>query len=79
VPVVATSGGAFDEMFEGRECGALFPVGDANALAAILRRIVDDPSIVDRWAANLPSPKRVDDHAREIERVYDGLLAGTQA
>jgi len=79
VPVIATSGGAFDEMFEGRECGALFPVADANALATILRRIVDDPSIVDRWAARLPSPKRVEDHAREIERVYDGLLAGKRA
>jgi glycosyltransferase involved in cell wall biosynthesis len=76
VPVVATSGGAFDEMFEGRDCGALFPAGDSKALAVILRRIVEDPAIVDRWAANLPLPKRVDDHAGEIERVYESVLGG---
>lgn len=76
VPVVATSGGAFDELLEGRDCGALVPVGDVAALRAVMRRLVDDPSIVDRWAAQLPAPKREDEHAREIERIYDELLGG---
>jgi glycosyltransferase involved in cell wall biosynthesis len=76
VPVVASTGGALDEMFEGRECGALFPVGDAEALAATLRRIVDDPAIVDRWAERMPATKSAADHAREIDRVYDQVLAG---
>ncbi|MFA6954559.1 MAG: glycosyltransferase [Thermoanaerobaculia bacterium] len=76
VPVVATSGGALDEMFDEGECGELVPVGDAAALRAVMRRIVDDPSIVDRWSARVPVPTRDDDHAREIERVYEEVLAG---
>jgi glycosyltransferase involved in cell wall biosynthesis len=75
VPVVATEGGALSEMFEPGTCGELFPAGDAAALARILRRLVADPSIVDRWSANIPSPKRNDVHAVEIERVYEAVLA----
>ncbi|MCU1349456.1 MAG: glycosyltransferase [Acidobacteria bacterium] len=75
VPVVATEGGALSEMFEPGTCGELFPAGDAAALARILGRLVADPSIVDRWSANIPSPKRNDVHAAEIERVYEAVLA----
>src|SRR5204862_5483008 len=59
VPVIASAGGALSEM----PCGELFPVGDVTALRAILRRLIDDPSIVDRWAAELPRPKSADEHA----------------
>lgn len=74
VPVIASAGGALSEMFTPGECGELFPVGDAAALRDILRRIVNDPSIIDRWSARLPRPKREDVHAAEIERVYDSVL-----
>ncbi|HEX7828071.1 MAG TPA: glycosyltransferase [Thermoanaerobaculia bacterium] len=75
VPVIATSGAALSEMFEPGTCGEFFPPGDVDALRAILRRVVDDPSIVDRWASRLPVPKRTDEHAAEIARVYDAVLA----
>jgi glycosyltransferase involved in cell wall biosynthesis/GT2 family glycosyltransferase len=75
VPVIASAGGALSEMFEPGLCGDFFPAGDALALRAILRRIIDEPEIVERWAASLPIPKRNDDHAAEIERVYASVLA----
>jgi glycosyltransferase involved in cell wall biosynthesis len=75
VPVIATAGGALSEMFEDGVCGAFFPVGDATALRRLMRQVVDDPVLVDRWAAHLPKPKSSDVHAAEIERVYDALLA----
>jgi glycosyltransferase involved in cell wall biosynthesis len=74
VPVIATAGGALSEMFEAGASGELFPAGDAAALSRILRRVVDDPGIIDRWSAHLPSVKRSDLHAEEIERVYDTVL-----
>ena len=70
VPVIASEGGALSEM----PCGELFPVGDVAALRAIIRRLVDDPSLVDRWAAELPRPKSADEHAEEIEQVYRSVL-----
>ena len=70
VPVIATSGGALDEM-----PAEFFPPGDAAALRAIVQRLIDDPSIIDRWRARLPQPKRDDEHAKEIECVYRSVLS----
>jgi GT2 family glycosyltransferase/glycosyltransferase involved in cell wall biosynthesis len=75
VPVIASSGGALSEMFEPGVCGDFFTPGDAAALVAIIRRVVDDPGIVDRWSAKLPGTKSADVHAEEIELVYQSVLA----
>ncbi|HEV7240139.1 MAG TPA: glycosyltransferase, partial [Thermoanaerobaculia bacterium] len=75
VPVIATEGGALSEMFAPGVCGEFFPAGDVDALRRILRRIVDEPAILDRWSAQLPKPKSTDVHAAEIERVYESVLA----
>lgn len=69
VPVIATSGGAFDELPEAE----LVPPGDAEALRAAMRRLIDDPSLIDRWSARLPVPKSADEHANEIEAIYRGV------
>jgi len=74
VPVIATTGGALSEMFEPGICGEFFPPGDAAALTAILRRLIEDPGIIDRWSAKLPRPKSADEHAEEIERVYRSVI-----
>jgi len=70
VPVIASAGGALSEL----EAGEFFPAGDVTALHQILRRLIDDPGIIDRWSSRLPTPKRNDVHAAEIERVYDAVL-----
>jgi glycosyltransferase involved in cell wall biosynthesis/GT2 family glycosyltransferase len=75
VPVIASAGGALSEMFEPGVCGDFFPAGDAAALRGLLRRVVDDPSVIDRWIARLPLPKRSEEHAPEIARVYDSVLS----
>ncbi|HKR65641.1 MAG TPA: glycosyltransferase, partial [Thermoanaerobaculia bacterium] len=71
VPVIASAGGALSEL-AGAE---LFPAGDADALRAILRRLIDEPRLIDEWSRRLPQPKRDDVHAEEIERVYRSVLA----
>jgi hypothetical protein len=53
---------------------AFFPPGDVAALRAIVERVVADPSLVDRWRAELQPPKRDDVHAEEIEQVYRSVL-----
>jgi GT2 family glycosyltransferase/glycosyltransferase involved in cell wall biosynthesis len=70
VPVIATSGGAMDELPEAQ----LVPPGDAVALRNAIRRLIDDPSIIDAWSARLPVPKSDREHAEEIERVYRTVL-----
>jgi glycosyltransferase involved in cell wall biosynthesis/GT2 family glycosyltransferase len=70
VPVIASAGGALSEM----DCVEFFPADDVAALHQILRRLIDNPGIIDRWSARLPLPKRNDVHAAEIEAVYDAVL-----
>jgi GT2 family glycosyltransferase/glycosyltransferase involved in cell wall biosynthesis len=70
VPVIATSGGAMDELPEAE----LVPPGDAVALRDAIRRLIDDPSLIDAWSARLPVPKSDREHAAEIERVYRTVL-----
>jgi GT2 family glycosyltransferase/glycosyltransferase involved in cell wall biosynthesis len=79
VPVIASAGAALSEMFAPGLCGDFFPVGNAAALHVLLRSLVDDPSIIDRWAAHLPRPKRIDVHAAEIAAVYESVLAARRA
>ncbi len=71
VPVIATSGGALSEM----PAAAFFEPGDAAALHAILRRVAEQPSLIDEWRAALTPPKRSAAHAAEIRGVYDAVLS----
>jgi len=76
VPVIASAGGALSEMFAPGDGGEFFPAGNAAALHAILRRVVNDPGTINRWSARIKPPKRTEEHAAEIERVYDAVLSG---
>jgi len=50
-PVIATAVGGVPEVVRDEENGLLVPAGDADALAAAIRRIVDEPGLRDRLAA----------------------------
>ena len=51
LPLVSTDVGAIREIVRDGETGLLVPVGDAEALAAALRRLADDPDAAPaRWA-----------------------------
>jgi glycosyltransferase involved in cell wall biosynthesis/GT2 family glycosyltransferase len=75
VPVIAANDGALTELFDDGAGGELFPNGDAAALEAIIRRAIARPQLLDEWAAQIPRPKSVDEHAAEIEDVYERVLA----
>jgi GT2 family glycosyltransferase/glycosyltransferase involved in cell wall biosynthesis len=69
IPVIATRDGALAEM-----CAEFFPSGDADALRAIVMRLIESPSIVDEWSSRIPPPKSMDEHAEELEEVYRIVL-----
>jgi glycosyltransferase involved in cell wall biosynthesis len=50
-PVVATAVGGVPEVVHDDENGLLVPAGDVSALAAALRRMLDDDALRDRLAA----------------------------
>jgi glycosyltransferase involved in cell wall biosynthesis/SAM-dependent methyltransferase len=76
-PVIATAIGGTDEVLTDGETGLLVESGNSRALAAAVRRLLDDPAL----AAQLAMAGRVrvaqsfsaDRMARQIERIYDEL------
>lgn len=76
VPVLASDRGALLEMFEGAaECGALFDPEDPASLRAWIERLIREPEILVRWVSALPSVKGMEEHAGEIEQVYERVLS----
>jgi glycosyltransferase involved in cell wall biosynthesis len=75
VPVLASDRGALSDLLAAGAGGALFDPEDPDALRGWVERLIADPSLVDRWAAELPAVKSVEAHGEEIEQVYDRLVA----
>ncbi|HYX23078.1 MAG TPA: glycosyltransferase [Thermoanaerobaculia bacterium] len=79
VPVLASRRGALAELFDGTAgppCGALFDPEDPEELRGWIERLAVSPEIVAGWRDVLPPVKGMEEHAEEIESLYERLLAG---
>lgn len=74
VPVVATDLGGLSEFVGHGENGLLFRLDDAEDLARQLRRLVEEPDLLDRLRRGIPPVKSVGEYADELEGLYDTLL-----
>ena len=80
VPVVATNIGGPLEMIVDGETGFLVPPGDSAALADRLLRLIDDPTLGQRFAGaatrRLIEGFALADKVRSIERIYTEAVDG---
>lgn len=78
-PVVATNGGGVPEIVTDGVTGLLVPMGDAEAMATAICRLLEDPE----WARRMGryGRERVQDHftiantAARVQMLYDEILA----
>lgn len=70
VPAIGSDIPALSELVRDGVNGRLYPVGDAAALAAILTDLAAQPELVDRWRANLPTVRTMDDVTRDYLEMY---------
>lgn len=81
VPVLASRRGALAELFDPADpaksppCGALFDPEDPEDLRRWILKLIEKPGIVAVWAARAPRAKEMDEHAEEIEEVYERVMA----
>ena len=76
VPVVASDLGGMAEMVHDGIDGLLFPAGDARALAAALRRLVNDRSLLEALRGGIVRPMSIEADAASLRTVYGQLTAG---
>ncbi len=78
-PVVASGIGGMAEYVRDGVDGLHFAPGDAEDLARVLRRFVDEPGLVAKLSRDFLEVKDIADNARETEFRYRGLLARRRA
>ena len=74
VPVVATDLGGMSEFVRHEENGLLFGLEDAEDLARQLRRLAEEPGLLEKLRGRIGHVKTVEQYAEELEELYDTLL-----
>ncbi len=70
VPIIGSDIGVMKEKIADGRNGRLFPVGDARALGAVLREIVERPETLDIWRRYIDPVFTLEDHIRGLEEIY---------
>jgi len=74
VPVVASRIGVFPERVADGVDGLLFPAGNADALADLLRHLHDNPQELTRLRAGIQPVFTIDEHIAKIDALYRSIL-----
>ena len=74
-PVIGSDIAGIAEGIRNEVNGLLFETGNADALAARLRRLIDDPTLGPRLAAAAPAVKTDAQEAEEMEWRYRQVLS----
>lgn len=73
-PVIATNLGGMAEMISHEVNGLLFERGNADDLARQLRRVIEEPGLLERLKAGIPKVKTIEEEVGELEKIYDELV-----
>ena len=73
-PVIGSDLGGVGERVTDGVDGLLFPAGSDAALAAALRRCVEEPGLLPRLRAGVRPPRTAADSAADMLAVYDAVL-----
>ncbi len=70
VPAIVSNLGGMTEMVKDNENGFTFEVSEPESLAQVLKRIGDDPGILNQLKERIRRPPRIEEHAFEYEKIY---------
>jgi glycosyltransferase involved in cell wall biosynthesis len=74
-PVIASNVGGIAEFVQHEVNGLLFERGDVDDLAHQLRRIVEEPGLLERLRAGVPPVRTIEEEVTELEVIYQDLTA----
>jgi len=73
--LIASDAGGLGENVRDGVDALVFHFGDADALRACMRRMVDEPGLADRLRAAMPPARTEEEHYTTVLGLYEGLLA----
>lgn len=73
-PVVATNLGGMSEFVRHEKNGLLFALDDAKSLARQLRRLVEEPGLLEKLRIGIDPVKGIGEYAGEVEAIYKSLV-----
>lgn len=73
-PVIATNLGGMSEVVRHEENGLLFEKGDAKGLSVLIKKLVEDRSLIGRLSKNVRPPKSISEYVDDLEGVYKDVL-----
>jgi glycosyltransferase involved in cell wall biosynthesis len=77
-PVIATAAGGVLDIIKNNVTGLLVPIKDTESMANAISYLMDNPEIADKISdqAQVDAKRRfnVRQHAKAVQRVYDGIL-----
>jgi glycosyltransferase involved in cell wall biosynthesis len=74
-PVIASRIGGIPELINDGINGLLFNPGNADDLQKKIEYIIDNPDVIEKFRENMPEVKSIEDNAREMEGIYNSLIA----
>lgn len=72
-PVVVSKIGSLADAVHHGTNGLLFEMGNPDQLAEEIRRVLEDPSCLDKIRRNIPPVKSINQNARELLEIYAAL------
>lgn len=74
-PVIASNIGGMAELIDLFDGGWTFPVGEADALARLMQRLIEDPAQVHAAQKKIKPVRTIEQHVDDLEAGYAGVLA----
>lgn len=75
VPVIASHQGALVDRIRDGVDGLLVEPGDVTAWCGALQSVIEDRNLLNRLRANVSQPMAADEHAKEMEDLYNQLVS----
>ena len=73
VPAIVSNLGGMTEVIKDGENGFAFEAGNSKSLAEVLRKIGENPSILNEMKTKIHPPPRIEEEAFEYEKIYASL------
>jgi glycosyltransferase involved in cell wall biosynthesis len=77
VPVIASNAGGMAELVHHEVTGLLFETGSVDACYQAMKRMIDEPFLIEKFRENIPKIKTLQENATEIEKIYSKLVGGS--